>query len=92
MEQYAVQFALACAVAAVAFGLFTASWILGLPQGSDRMRQIASAVQEGAGAYMKRQYTIIAMVGVVIFVILFALPAPLGAKPSRNFFCAAMRA
>ena len=71
MEQYAVYFALVCAAAAVAYGLISASWILRLPQGSDRMRQIAAAIQEGAGAYMKRQYTIIAMVGVVMFVILF---------------------
>jgi K(+)-stimulated pyrophosphate-energized sodium pump len=72
MEQYAVYFALICAVAAVAYGLITAQWILGLPQGDARMRQIAAAIQEGAGAYMKRQYTIIAMVGVVMFVALFA--------------------
>ena len=72
MEQYAVVFALACAAAAVAYGLFSAQWILGLPQGNDRMRQIAAAIQEGAGAYMKRQYTIIAAVGVVMFVALFA--------------------
>jgi K(+)-stimulated pyrophosphate-energized sodium pump len=63
MEQYAVLFALGCAVLAVAYGLISANWILGLPQGNDRMRQIAAAIQEGAGAYMKRQYTIIAMVG-----------------------------
>ena len=71
MEQYAVVFALACAAAAVAYGLISAQWILGLPQGNERMRQIAAAIQEGAGAYMKRQYTIIAAVGVVMFVALF---------------------
>lgn len=71
MEQYAVVFALVCAVAAVAYGLISASWILKLPQGSDRMKQIAAAVQEGAGAYMKRQYSIIAVVGVVMFAVLF---------------------
>ena len=43
MEQYAVIFALVCAVAAVAYGLFSAQWILGLPQGNDRMKQIADA-------------------------------------------------
>jgi len=71
MEQYAVVFALACAAAAVAYGLISAQWILGLPQGNERMRQIAAAIQEGAGAYMKRQYTIIAVVGVAMFVALF---------------------
>jgi K(+)-stimulated pyrophosphate-energized sodium pump len=90
MEQYAVIFALGCAVCAVAYGLISANWILGLPQGSDKMRQIAAAIQEGAGAYMKRQYTIIAMVGAVIFLILFALPAPLGAKTAIGFAIGAL--
>ncbi len=82
MEQYAVIFALACAVAAVAYGLVSAQWILGLPQGNERMRQIAAAIQEGAGAYMKRQYTIISMVGVVMFIALFAF---LGWKTAVGF-------
>ncbi len=82
MEQYAVYFALACAVAAVAYGLVSAQWILGLPQGNERMKQIAAAVQEGAGAYMKRQYTIIAVVGVIMFV---ALAASLGMKTAIGF-------
>ena len=82
MEQYAIYFALVCAVAAVAYGLVTAQWILALPQGNDRMRQIAAAIQEGAGAYMKRQYTIIAMVGVAMFIALFAT---LGAKTAVGF-------
>ncbi len=90
MEQYAVVFALVCAAAAVAYGLISAQWILGLPQGNDRMKQIAAAIQEGAGAYMKRQYTIIAVVGAIVFVILFALPAPLGAKTAIGFLIGAL--
>jgi K(+)-stimulated pyrophosphate-energized sodium pump len=87
MEQYAVIFALACAVAAVVYGLVSAQWILGLPQGNERMRQIAAAIQEGAGAYMRRQYTIIAMVGAVMFVALFAT---LGAKTAIGFAIGAL--
>ncbi len=87
MEQYAVVFALACAAAAVVYGLTTASWILGLPQGNDRMKQIAAAIQEGAGAYMKRQYTIIAVVGVVMFIALFAT---LGVKTAVGFAVGAL--
>ncbi len=87
MEQYAVVFALACAVAAVAYGLFSATWILKLPQGSDRMKEIAAAVQEGAGAYMKRQYSIIAIVGVVMFAILFFT---LGPKTAIGFAIGAL--
>jgi len=85
MEQYAVCFALVCAVAAIVYGLVSARWILGLPQGNERMQQIAAAIQEGAGAYMKRQYTIIAVVGVVIFLILAMLPSPLGLKTAIGF-------
>ena len=82
MEQYAVFFALICAAAAVVYGLVSARWILGLPQGNERMKQIAAAIQEGAGAYMKRQYTIIAVVGVVMFIALFAT---LGVKTAIGF-------
>jgi K(+)-stimulated pyrophosphate-energized sodium pump len=90
MEQYAVYFALVCAAAAVAYGLISANWILALPQGNDRMKQIAAAIQEGAGAYMKRQYTIIAVVGAIIFVILLILPAPLGVKTAIGFAIGAL--
>ncbi|MGB9082289.1 MAG: sodium-translocating pyrophosphatase, partial [Desulfuromonadaceae bacterium] len=58
-----------------------------LPQGNDRMKQIAAAIQEGAGAYMKRQYTIIAVVGVIMFVALFAT---LGAKTAVGFAVGAL--
>jgi len=87
MEQYAVYFALVCAAAAVVYGLLSANWILALPQGNERMRQIAAAIQEGAGAYMKRQYTIIAVVGAVMFVALFAT---LGAKTAVGFAIGAL--
>jgi len=87
MEQFAVLFALVCALLAVAYGLVSAKWILGLPQGNDRMRQIAAAIQEGAGAYMKRQYTIIAMVGAVMFVLLLIT---LGTKTAIGFAIGAL--
>ncbi len=87
MEQYAVYFALVCAAAAVAYGLLSANWILSLPQGNERMKQIAAAIQEGAGAYMKRQYRIIAIVGVVMFIALFAT---LGAKTAVGFAIGAL--
>ena len=70
-------FALGCAVAALLYGAVSIKWILGLPTGNDRMREIAAAVQEGAQAYLNRQYTTIGIVGAILFfVILFALKWP----------------
>ncbi|MBT3011012.1 MAG: sodium-translocating pyrophosphatase [Candidatus Thiodiazotropha sp. (ex Lucina aurantia)] len=64
-------FALACAVAALAYGFLSVKWILAQPEGNEKMREIAGAVQEGAKAYLNRQYTTIGIVGVILFVILW---------------------
>ncbi|HEY8628050.1 MAG TPA: sodium-translocating pyrophosphatase [Gaiellaceae bacterium] len=69
-NDHAVAFALACGVVAVAYGLYLTFWIMKQPQGSERMREIAKAVQEGAAAYLKRQYTTIAAVSIVPFLVL----------------------
>ena len=69
-EQYGLQLALACAAIAIIYGLLTARWIVAQPNGNERMQQIAAAVQEGAGAYLRRQYTSIAVVGVVLFFVI----------------------
>jgi K(+)-stimulated pyrophosphate-energized sodium pump len=63
-------FALVAAVLALLYGIMSIKWILGLPTGNDRMRAISAAVQEGAQAYLKRQYTTIGMVGVALFVLI----------------------
>jgi K(+)-stimulated pyrophosphate-energized sodium pump len=65
-------FALLCAVIAILYGLFSIKWILSKPTGSERMREIAAAIQEGATAYLARQYLTIAVVGLILFVIIFA--------------------
>ncbi len=59
-------------VLAILYGLVTSQQVLAANAGNERMQQIASAIQEGARAYLNRQYTTIAIAGVVIFVILFA--------------------
>jgi K(+)-stimulated pyrophosphate-energized sodium pump len=64
-------FALVCAGAALLYGAVSIKWILGLPTGNDRMREIAAAVQEGASAYLNRQYTTIGVVGVILLVAIF---------------------
>jgi K(+)-stimulated pyrophosphate-energized sodium pump len=65
---------LGCGLLALLYGAFAARSILGGPQvGTERMREIAAAVQEGASAYLHRQYTTIAIVGVVVTVVLAVL-------------------
>jgi K(+)-stimulated pyrophosphate-energized sodium pump len=65
--------ALVCAACAIAYGFVTARQLLALSPGNERMRSISLAVQQGASAYLNRQYTTIAAVGVVVFIVLIPL-------------------
>src|SRR5574340_1226380 len=78
---------LASAVLALLFGIVSIGWILKKPAGKPRMQEIALAVQQGAQAYLNRQYTTIAMVGAVLFV---ALWLALGSHTAIGFLIGAV--
>jgi K(+)-stimulated pyrophosphate-energized sodium pump len=73
LTHHGVWVALVCAAAAVVYGVVTSRSLLALSPGNETMRSISAAVQEGARAYLNRQYTIIAAVGVIVFALLIPL-------------------
>jgi K(+)-stimulated pyrophosphate-energized sodium pump len=82
-------FALACALLAIVYGGWQSTRIMSLPDGNERMREIAAAVREGAIAYLWRQYKTIAMVGIVLFLVIGFVPQ-LGWATAWGFFIGAV--
>ena len=68
---YVLEIALACGALALVYGLVAGRVVLAADAGSERMREIAGAIQEGAAAYLNRQYTTIGIVGLVVAVVLW---------------------
>jgi K(+)-stimulated pyrophosphate-energized sodium pump len=82
-----LMFALICAVAAIAYGWISSQWIVAQPSGNDRMREIAAAIQEGAQAYLNRQYATISVVGGVLAVVIWVF---LGTTTAIGFLIGAI--
>ncbi|MDF3982588.1 sodium-translocating pyrophosphatase [Luteibacter sahnii] len=70
LQQYGLWIALACAVVAILYGAFSVSWVLARSPGNERMQAIATAIQEGARAYLNRQYATIGVVGIVLLLLI----------------------
>jgi K(+)-stimulated pyrophosphate-energized sodium pump len=70
LASHAVLISLVCGALAVVYGLALTRWVLSQSAGTERMQEISGAVQEGAAAYLKRQYTTIAIVAVVVFILI----------------------
>ena len=91
--EHAVAIAIVCGIAGAVYGLLLTRWVLSQPDGDERMKEIAAAIQEGAAAYLKRQYTTIAGVAVIVFVIIAVAGAwtdDLGIKVAIGFLIGAV--
>jgi len=71
--------AIACGIVAVLYGIITSRQVLGMSAGNQRMIEVSAAIQEGAAAYLKRQYTTIAIVGIIVAIIIGIFLKPLSA-------------
>jgi K(+)-stimulated pyrophosphate-energized sodium pump len=90
---HAVAIAIVCAIAGAVYGLLLTRWVLSQPDGNDRMKEIAAAIQEGAAAYLRRQYTTIAAVAVVVAVVIAVAgvwTSDLGPKVAIGFLIGAV--
>ncbi len=84
---YGLMFAVLCALGAIGYGATSIKWVLAQPEGNDRMREIAAAIQEGATAYLNRQYLTITLVGILLMA---GLSHALGIETGVGFLIGAL--
>ena len=75
---------------AVIYGIILTFWVVSRPAGNERMKEIAAAIQEGAMAFLKRQYTTVAVVAIILAIVIFFAPAPLGIQSAIGFLIGAI--
>jgi K(+)-stimulated pyrophosphate-energized sodium pump len=85
--QVAIYLGVGAGIVAILYGLYLISWVMRRPAGNARMQEIAVAIQEGAMAFLKRQYTTVAIVAVVLFIVIWA---GLGWQPAVGFLIGAV--
>jgi K(+)-stimulated pyrophosphate-energized sodium pump len=89
-QQSGIVLGLGAGALAILYGLYLASWVLRQPAGNEAMQSIAAAIQEGAMAFLRRQYTTIAIAAVILAIVIAALPAPLGIETAVGFVIGAV--
>jgi K(+)-stimulated pyrophosphate-energized sodium pump len=85
----AIGLGLGAGILAIVYGVVLIGWVLRQPAGNERMQEIARAIQEGAMAFLRRQYTTVAIVAVVLAVVIAVAPAPLGWEAAVGFIIGA---
>ena len=88
--QFAIIVGLIAGLLAIIYGVVLINYVLRQSPGNDRMREIAAAIQEGAMAFLKRQYTTVAIVAVVLGILIAVAPAPLGWEAALGFIIGAL--
>jgi K(+)-stimulated pyrophosphate-energized sodium pump len=90
LAQNAIWYGLIGGALAVIYGVILILWVLKQPDGNERMREIAAAIQEGAMAFLKRQYRTVAIVAVILAIVIYFAPQPLGWEAAVGFLIGAI--